>query len=37
MIEQKGMPFDHDFVYSFPLFSYKKEGRGKENENEGKS
>jgi hypothetical protein len=29
MIEQKGMTFDHDFSYSFPLFSspLKKEGR----------
>ena len=33
-IEKKGMPFDHDFCYSFPLFSslLKKEGREKENE-----
>ena len=30
-LEQKGMTFDHDFVYSFPLFSYllKKEVRRK--------
>ena len=30
-IEQKGMIFDHDFGYSFPLFSFtlKKEGRRK--------
>ena len=30
-IEQKGMTFDHDYVYSFPLFSspLKKEGRRK--------
>ena len=30
-IEQKGMTFDHDFSYSFPLFSFllKKEGRRK--------
>ena len=33
-IEQKGMTFDHDFGYSFPLsFSLlKKEGREKKNE-----
>jgi len=32
MIEQKGMAFDHDFGYSFPLFSslLKKEGIRKE-------
>ena len=31
MIEQKDMIFDHDFGYSFPLFSslVKKEGRRK--------
>ena len=31
MIEQKGMPFDHDFGHFFPLFSslLKKEGRRK--------
>jgi hypothetical protein len=30
-MEQKGMTFDHDFAYSFPLFSsfLKKEGRRK--------
>ena len=30
-IKQKGMTFDHDFGYSFPLFSslLKKEGRRK--------
>ena len=30
-IEQKGMTFDYDFGYSFPLFSslLKKEGRRK--------
>ena len=34
MIEQKGMTFDQDFIYSFPLFSFllKKEEREKENE-----
>ena len=33
LIEQKGMTFDHDFTYSFPLFSslLKKEGREEEN------
>ena len=33
-IEQKGMIFDHDFGYSFSIFSslLKKEGREKENE-----
>jgi hypothetical protein len=31
MIEQKGMTFDQDFVFSFPLFTFllKKEGRRK--------
>ena len=31
MIEQKGMTFDHEFVYYFPLFSFllKKVGRRK--------
>ena len=31
VIEQKGMTFDHDFGYSFRLFSFllKKEGRRK--------
>ena len=31
MIEQKGITFDHEFGYSFPLFSslLKKEGRTK--------
>ena len=31
MIEQKDMTFDHDFCYSFPIFSslLKKEGRRK--------
>ena len=30
-IERKGMPFDNDFCYSFPLFTslLKKEGRRK--------
>ena len=34
LIEQKGMNFDHDFDYFFPLFSslLKKEERRKENE-----
>ena len=34
MIEQKGMTKNHDFGYSFPLFSYllEKEGRSKENQ-----
>ena len=33
LIEQKGMIFDHDFGYSFPLFSslLKIQGREKEN------
>ena len=33
-IEQKGMTFDHDFGYYFPLFTslLKKEEREKENE-----
>ena len=33
-IDQKGMAFDQNFFYSFPLFSslLKKEGREKENE-----
>ena len=31
VIEQKGMTFDHDFVYTIPLFSslLKKEGKRK--------
>ena len=34
LIEQKGITFDHDFSYSFPLFSslLKKEGREKKNQ-----
>ena len=34
VIEQKGMTFDHDFGYSFSIFSslLKKEGREKEDE-----
>jgi hypothetical protein len=32
MIEQKGMPFDHHFGYSFPPFSSPLKKRGKENE-----
>ena len=34
MIEQKGMTFDHNFGYSFPLFSFLLKQREKENENE---
>jgi hypothetical protein len=29
MIEQKGMTFDHDFGYSFPLFLFPPKKRGK--------
>ena len=34
LIEQRGMTFEHDFIYSFPLFSslVKKEEEEKENE-----
>ena len=34
MIEQKGMPFDHDFGYSFPLFSSHLKKREEEKEKE---
>ena len=34
MIEQKGMTFDHDFAYSFPLFSSLLKKREEEKENE---
>ena len=29
MIEKKGLDFDHDFGYSFPLFSFLLKKRGK--------
>ena len=34
MIEQKGMTFDHNFGYSFPIFFYllKQDEEEKENE-----
>ena len=34
MIEQKGMTFDHDFGYYFPLFFSLLKKREEENENE---
>ena len=34
LIEQKGMPLDHDFGYSFPLSSSLLKKEGRENENE---
>jgi hypothetical protein len=34
MIEQKGLTFDHDFGYSFPLFSSLIKNREEEKENE---
>ena len=34
MIEQKGMTFDQDFAYSFPLFSSFLKKREEEKENE---
>ena len=33
-IEQKGMPFDHEFGYSLPLFSSSWKKREEEKENE---
>jgi len=34
MIEQKGMAFEHEFGYSFPLFSSLLKNREEEKKNE---